>query len=276
MTLSTTFEALVYARAQRLLTIKQLSLRYGEKTILRDVNLHVDNITRPNMHQGQVVALLGLSGSGKTQLFRCIAGLQQPTSGTVTLRGSAQAVQAGEVGVVQQAYPLLQHRTVWGNLMLTLRKHGVNRATATEKANHLLAHFGISDKRDSYPLELSGGQRQRVAIIQQLLCAQHFLLMDEPFSGLDVMAKARVFDTIRAVSTEHEENTLIFTTHDLDAAVALADEIWVLGREADQPGATIVKRLDLAAMGLAWQPGIERHPRYFQTILELRELFKTL
>jgi len=261
-----------YTKQERLLTVENLSLSYGDKVILRDINLHVDNIVRPGATQGQVIALLGLSGSGKTQLFRCIAGMQKPSTGSVRLMNHPHDVSAGEVGVVQQAYPLLNHRTTWSNL--TLATH--DKAGAKDEAERLLQHFGLADKKNSYPQELSGGQRQRIAIIQQLLCSSHFLLMDEPFSGLDVMAKRRVFDTMLKVSTSNELNTVIFTTHDLEAAVTLADEIWVIGKEGDKPGSTIIKRIDLAAMGLAWAPDVQRHPLYFQTVLELRDLFASL
>jgi ABC-type nitrate/sulfonate/bicarbonate transport system ATPase subunit len=261
-----------YERHERLLTIENLSLQYGEKLILRDVNLHVDNIVRPGMMQGQVVALLGLSGSGKTQLFRCIAGMQAPSQGRVLLNDSKHPVQAGEVGVVQQAYPLLNHRTVWSNLLLAT--HGIE--IAKNRAEELLNHFGLFDKKNAYPQELSGGQRQRLAIIQQLLCSSYFLLMDEPFSGLDVVAKERVYETIRTVSTANELNTLIFTTHSLESAVTLADEIWVLGKEAEKPGTTVVDRIDLAAMGMAWTPNIQNHPQFWPTIQHLQEKFKTL
>lgn len=261
-----------YTKNERLLTVENLNLSYGDKVILRDINLHVDNIVRPGMEQGQVIALLGLSGSGKTQLFRCIAGMQQPSTGSVRLLNHPHNVSAGEVGVVQQAYPLLQHRTVWSNLMLAAH----NKPGTKDEAERLLDHFGLADKKNAYPLELSGGQRQRIAIIQQLLCSSHFLLMDEPFSGLDVMAKRRVFDTIQKVSSSNELNTVIFTTHDLEAAVTLADEIWVIGKEAEKLGSTVVKKMDLAAMGLAWAADIQRHPLYFQTVLELKDLFASL
>lgn len=270
---------MTYITEDRLLSIEQLNLQYGNKVILRDINVHIDNIVRPGINQGQVVALLGLSGSGKTQLFRCIAGLQAATSGSVSLHKadkSKQLVMAGDVGVVQQAYPLLQHRTVWSNLLLTLKKHNRYNKEGLAEADRLLNHFGVQQTKDSYPVQLSGGQRQRVAIIQQLLCANHFLLMDEPFSGLDVMAKQRVFDTIRSVSTADELNTLIFTTHDLEAAVALADQIWVLGKEEGKDGSIIVKQINLAERGLAWSPDIERHPLFYSTLLELKDTFKTL
>ena len=132
------------------------------------------------------------------------------------------------------------------------------------------------DKKGNYPLELSGGQRQRIAIIQQLLCNNHFLLMDEPFSGLDPIAKERVYETIQAVTTEHEHNTVIFTTHDLESAVRLADEIWVLGREEGKPGATVRARIDMIAKGLAWDKDINNNPAFWPTVKELYALFKTL
>lgn len=262
-----------YKKEERLLTVDNLNLSYGEKVILRDVNLHVDNITRPGLSQGQVVALLGLSGSGKTQLFRCLAGLQAPTSGTVLLGAQITPVVAGQIGVVQQAYPLLQHRSVWSNLLLSIKG---DKAAGIAEAERLLKHFGVFEKKNNYPAELSGGQRQRVAIIQQLLCANNFLLMDEPFSGLDVVAKSRVFDTIRTVASADELNTLIFTTHDLEAAVALADEIWILGAEEGKPGSTVVKTVDLAARGIAWSENIERHPLFYSTVLELKDTFAKL
>lgn len=258
-----------YKKAERIFTVRNLNLSYGSKQVLRDINVDVDNIIRPGLSQGQVVALLGPSGIGKTQLFRCIAGLQ-PFKGE--LKMFEKPVRAGEVGVVQQAYPLLNHRTVWSNLMLAAHR----KPERIAQAETLLAHFGLLDKKGAYPLELSGGQRQRVAIIQQLVCSSYFLLMDEPFSGLDVVAKERVSETIRTVTSAHELNTVIFTTHDIESAVALADDIWVLGREPDQPGATIVERIDLAALGLAWSPDIQHHPSFWPTVMELRDLFPKL
>lgn len=264
-----------HTKQERLLTIENVSLSYGPKLILRDVNLHIDNIVRPGMSQGQVVALLGPSGIGKTQLFRLIAGLHQATSGTVKIGHEQKITMAGDVGVVQQAYPLLGHRTVWSNLMLAAA-HRFDSKKAAEEANGLLEHFGLIDKKSSYPLELSGGQRQRVAIIQQLLCADHFLLMDEPFSGLDVVAKTRVYETIQKVTTAHEHNTVIFTTHDLESAVRLADEIWVLGREEGKPGATVIERIDLIQAGLAWDNNIDKNPAFWPMVTRLYDLFKTL
>lgn len=263
---------MTYEMKERLMTIENLGISYGPKVVLRDVNLHIDNVVRPGMAQGQTVALLGPSGIGKTQLFKAMAGLLVPTTGAVLINQPQVKVQAGQIGVVQQAYPLLQHRTILSNLKLAAR----HCKEPMKEIDRLLSHFNLLDKKANYPLELSGGQRQRVAIVQQLLCANHFLLMDEPFSGLDPVAKSRVYETIQSVTTEHEHNTVIFTTHDIESAVRLADEIWVLGREDGKPGATVRARFDLMQRGLAWDPQIDKNPAFWPMVQELYALFKTL
>lgn len=259
---------------ERLLTITGLGLSYGPKVILRDINLAVDNVTRPGVNQGQCIALLGPSGCGKTQLFRCIAGLQRQTLGTIEF-GPVEAgkvgpgPEPGSVGVVQQAYPLLQHRTITGNLELVCKDK--------KRVVDMLTRFGLHEHGDKYPIQLSGGQRQRVAIMQQMLISdRHFLLMDEPFSGLDVVAKDKVCDLINEVNLVDELNTTIFTTHDLESALQIADTIWVMGREEGKPGATIVKQYDLMTMGLAWQPNVTKHPLFVPLLNEIHDLFKSL
>jgi len=267
-----------YTKHGRLLTVEKLAVKYGPKVILRDITLHIDNISRPNMSQGQVVSLLGPSGIGKTQLFRCLAGLQVPSEGKVTLNGDIKPVVAGEVGVVFQNYPLMEHRTVLSNLQLAARSMN---SKANEVISGYLDKFGLTDRAKVYPSQLSGGQRQRVSIIQQLLCSEHFILMDEPFSGLDIINKRKVMNLILQVSTMHEDNTIIITTHDIETAVAVSDTIWVLGREKDaqgnlKPGAVVVKELDLIERDLAWSADVEHQPNFYPTVNELKDLFLTL
>jgi ABC-type nitrate/sulfonate/bicarbonate transport system ATPase subunit len=274
------FTPIPYRVGERMLTIDQVSVQY-DRPILTSVSASIDNIIRDGMAQGQVVCLLGPSGIGKTQLLRCIAGLQSPASGQVRLGEKGACVQPGEVGLVAQHYPLLAHRTVLGNLLVAARRKSPQRTQAQARAMALLEKFGLAERALAYPGELSGGQRQRVAIAQQLLCSDHFLLMDEPFSGLDPHAKANVCDTILKVSTLDERNTTIVITHDIACALRIADTIWLLGRDpgADGPppaGARICECIDLIARGLAWRPEARNGPEWHALECELEQRFSVL
>jgi ABC-type nitrate/sulfonate/bicarbonate transport system ATPase subunit len=249
--------------------------------VLTDVNAVVQNITRPHMAQGQVIGLLGPSGVGKTQLFRLMAGLAVPTavtSGRVLLGSNETPAALGLMGVVAQKYPLFRHRTVLSNLLVA----GTGPTAARqERAQQLLREFALESCAESYPDQLSGGQQQRVAIAQQLMTEKHFLLMDEPFSGLDPVMTERVIRLVQRVTCLDEYNTTIVVTHDIGSAIAVSDTLWVMGRQrtADGtpvPGAQIVRRYDLAAMGLAWRPDIRHSAGYQQLSSELRALFTTL
>ncbi len=269
-----------YTTNERLLTLDNVCVHY-DRPILEGVSGHIDNIRREGVQQGQVVCLLGPSGIGKSQLFRCIAGLQRPTSGSIRLNGSGREVQPGEVGVVAQNYPLFNHRTVWGNLMVAALRHGRGAEAARDACLALLEKFGLLDCAKRHPMMLSGGQRQRIAIAQQLLCSSHFLLMDEPFSGLDPLAKATVCETIVDVSTTHELNTIIVVTHDIESAIRISDTLWLLGRNRDDRGqvvggASIQEVHDLAATGLAWDPDIESRPEFRRLATQLKARFATL
>lgn len=265
-----------------ILQIENVSLDLGGRPILRQVSGEIRDIVRPDVTQGQVVCLLGPSGVGKTQLFRLLAGLGSPDSGVVkvTYRDQLMPVQRGMVGVVSQGSVIFRHRTVLGNLLVAAKLGGLAGAEALKKANELLERFGIGDKGGFYPVELSGGQRQRVAIIQQLLGNKYFLLMDEPFSGLDLIAKDEVCKVIASVALADEMNTIIVTTHDVLTAAAIADTIWLVGRDRDENGkslgARIQKIYDLAAMGLAWRPDIRELPEYHAVVNDISKDFKSL
>lgn len=269
-----------YRIGERLLTIDNVCVSYG-LPVLSGVSGTIDNIIRDGMQQGQVVCLLGPSGIGKTQLFRCIAGLQKPSAGGVYLNGRKAPVTPGEVGVVAQHYPLLNHRTVLGNLLVAAQRTIPSPQEARARAHAMLEDFGLAEKMHAYPAALSGGQRQRVAIAQQLLCSSHFLLMDEPFSGLDPHAKDKVCETILKVSTADELNTIIVVTHDIEASMAIANTIWLLGRNSDGagnriPGACIRYQYDLIARGIAWHEGADRTPEFFKLGRELKARFAEL
>ena len=269
-----------YTLGERLLTLDNVCVHY-DRPILDGVTGHIDNIRREGRQQGQVVCLLGPSGIGKSQLFRCIAGLQRPTSGSVRLNGSQREVQAGEVGVVAQNYPLFNHRTVWGNLMLAALRHGRNVAAAREASLALLEKFRLADHAGAHPMMLSGGQRQRVAIAQQLLCSSHFLLMDEPFSGPGSAGQdRRVRDAGRRVdlarAQHHHRGDARHRVRDPHRRHAVAARSLARRRRPAGGRGVHPADLDLARMGLAWDPDIESRPEFLDLAAALKARFATL
>ena len=264
-----------------ILKLEDVHVSYGDVPVLRDVDLEIRNLVRPGLTQGQVVAMLGPSGVGKTTLFRLLAGLMPPDRGRVLVTEDLIPVQAGTVGVVAQNYPLFMHRTVLGNLQVAGKQARLSGAEIDKKAAELLKRFGLTEQGTKYPSQLSGGQRQRVALAQQFMCSKHFLLMDEPFSGLDVVAQEGVFEFIREVAQHDELNTFIIVTHDISAALQVADLVWVLGRDRDTagnivPGARLQASYNLVERGIAWQDNITTLPEYMQLRQEIRDIFPRL
>ncbi len=260
-----------YKLEETLLKLDGVSLSYGNKKILRDINIEVKDIVAEST-TGQVVTLLGKSGIGKSQLFKLIAGLIPPTAGSILIGVQQTPVIAGVVGVVLQEYPLFGHRTLMENLLL------VNKDKS--KIESYLEDFDIIQHRDKYPRELSGGQKQRTAILQQLLCSEHFILLDEPFSGLDPVAIEKLLKIINKMANMDSRNTVIISSHILEPSIAVSDTIWMLGNEYDGEhkieGAVIRYTEDLAAQGLAWQPEIRKDMKFIHMIEKIREAFHTL
>ena len=260
-----------------ILTLRDVSMQFGGEVILRDIDLEVLNVVRPSVNQGQVVGFYGRSGIGKSVLCRIIAGLLPPTTGTVQVGSPPRPVCPGDVGFVQQRYPLFDHRTLLDNLLVAAgRKHAPAEAKA--RAEDFLARFDLAQHRRKYPAMLSGGQRQRSAIAQQLLCSEHLIILDEPFSGLDIAMIDEVKKIIMEVAAQDELNTVVIVSHDLATTTAISDTLWLLGPERDAAGqclagATISKKhqYNLAEMGLAWQPGIQAKPEFVQLIEHLKD-----
>lgn len=273
--------ALSYEYKETILKVRDVSLTLGGNLILNNLNADIRNIVRPGVTQGQIVGLLGPSGVGKTRLFRILAGLDAPDTGSVLVEEEGKPVERGMVGVVAQHYPLFAHRTIEGNLVVAGKQANLSGAEAKRKAADLLQRFGIAEHARKYPVQLSGGQRQRVAIAQQFMCSDHFLLMDEPFSGLDLIALERVSNFIREIALTDELKTLVIVTHDVTAALAVCDTVWLLGRDRDKqgaiiPGARIQAVYDLAERGLAWQKNAVDSAEYITVLREIRERFTLL
>lgn len=256
-----------YEKKEPLISIENVSLKFGDKVILRDVNAKIHNIVRPDQVQGQVVCFLGPSGIGKTQLSRIICGLQPPTSGSVTIEG--RPTLKGRVGMVPQNYILFDFLTVRENFRLA-RSQGKKMAT---EMIELWKEFGLDDHLDKYPKQLSGGQRQRVSIVRQLLVGHQTIVMDEPFSGLDILMKKKACTAITQAANLHENNTIIVVTHDVTEGMSIADTVWLMGKDRGSEGARIVEEYDLASLGLCWRPDLLHDPKFQEKVIEVKERF---
>ncbi len=271
-----------YEKKDVILEIDRVSLTLGDNLILRDVSVQIQDIVRPGTTQGQIVGFLGPSGVGKTKLFEVMAGLLPPTTGTVRLGLPLEPVQVGKVGVVQQNYPLFNHRTVLGNLLVAMQRSPQTPPNHhRSKAMELLEKFGLAAKANAYPAQLSGGQRQRVAIAQQLACSERFLLLDEPFSGLDPNMVDEVSRMLVEVANLDELNTIVIVSHDIASTAAISDTLWVMGRDRDAkghlvPGAYIKHVYDLIERDLCWHENLLDNAQFLDLIREVRGLFQGL
>ncbi|TGD77147.1 ATP-binding cassette domain-containing protein [Hymenobacter wooponensis] len=259
------------------LTLEGISMTFEGEVILRDINAQVLDVCRPDMNQGQVVGFYGRSGMGKSVLCRILAGLMAPTTGRVLVGEQQEPVTPGAVGFVQQRYPLFNHRTLHDNLLVAAsRKYAPEEAQ--QQTETYLERFQLTAHRKKYPAHLSGGQRQRAAIAQQLLCSDHLILLDEPFSGLDVAMIGEVKKIILEVTTMDELNTVVIVSHDIATTTALCDRLWLLGYERDTngqliPGATITAdhQYNLAEMGLAWHENVEAEPEFARFVEHIKD-----
>jgi ABC-type nitrate/sulfonate/bicarbonate transport system ATPase subunit len=235
--------------------------------------------------QGQTIAFLGRSGRGKSTLFRALTGLEKPTTGRVLIpdhskpatNGSqpAKHVEEGDVGFVDQKYTLFRHKTVYQSLFYALRNSKLSNQERKDKIMTYLRDWGLEKCKDQYPVFLSGGQRQRTAILEQLMTSGYYMVLDEPFSGLDVGNIMSVKKSFQLINESNELNTIIFSTHDIELAVELADSIYVVGHKPGNDGqlgtvGTILKHFDLKQMGLAWQDGLGKD--HLECIKEIKDI----
>ncbi|MCP4113569.1 MAG: ABC transporter ATP-binding protein [Desulfobacteraceae bacterium] len=271
-----------YYEKHIILSVQNVHLTLGESHILDDVTLEIRDIRQPGAIRGQIRGLIGPSGVGKTQLLRVIAGLIQPDQGKVEAvvdeKDTLYPVKAGTVGVVAQHYPLFEHLTVLENLVLAAKVSRVSVKKAKNKAYDLLNRFELHERADFWPSQLSGGQRQRVAILQQLMVERFFLIMDEPFSGLDPNAVNAVIKFVNEVAHSHELNTIIIISHDIRSVVTIADRIHILGRDFDKTGnivrgAHITEEIDLLELGIAWKDNIKELPEFNSLVNEIEDKF---
>jgi len=184
---------------------------------------------------GAFVAIVGPSGCGKSTLLNVVAGLLPPTSGTVRVGGEPLAGLNRHATYMFQQDALLPWKTVRDNVALGLTLGGVSRAEAQAKADAWIARVGLASFASHYPAQLSGGMRKRVAMAQNWILDRGLVLMDEPFSALDVHTRQRMETELLALWEARSADggaaprkTIVFVTHDLEEAIALADEVVIL------------------------------------------------
>lgn len=205
-------------------TIRNLHKSFGNFQVLKDVNLEIK--------KGEIFALMGPSGSGKSVLLRHIIGLMPPTSGEVLIDGkdasNRETHEEIETALVFQAGGLLNSMSVYDNLALYPREHrkGSEREIR-EKVEQVLQRLSLSDAAKKLPAELSGGMKKRVAIARALVMEPQLLLYDEPTSELDPTMAATISEIIGLLRQENQLTTVV-VTHDRDLALAIADRVAIL------------------------------------------------
>jgi sulfate transport system ATP-binding protein len=202
--------------------VSGVTKRFGDFVALDDVSV--------SLPTGQLTALLGPSGGGKSTLLRIIAGLDTPDTGTITIEGrEATNVPARKrnVGFVFQHYAVFKHMTVAKNVAFGLEIRKRDKATIKNRVGELLELVHLSQFADRLPSQLSGGQRQRMALARALAVEPTVLLLDEPFGALDAKVRKELRDWLRRLHDE-VHTTTIFVTHDQEEALEVADEIVVI------------------------------------------------
>jgi len=182
------------------------------------------------LREGEIVALLGKSGSGKSTLLRCIAGLIAPTEGTVSYRGAPVTGANPGVAMVFQSFALLPWLTVRANVEMGLEARGVSPEERRVRAEKAIDRIGLDGFESAYPKELSGGMRQRVGFARALVVEPDALLMDEPFSALDVLTAENLRGELLSLwaGRDFPTKAILLVTHNIEEAVLMADRILVL------------------------------------------------
>jgi len=212
-----------------LLTIDRVSLRYGGEDAAADAPFAVQDISL-TIESGRFVSIVGPSGCGKSTLLKMVSGLERPSAGSISVSGTPVRGMRRDVGFVFQTDALLPWKTLRDNVGLALRYRGVARAEASRRAQDWLSRVGIGSLGDRYPHQVSGGQRKRASICATMVYEPELMLMDEPFSALDVQTRDLIETDVLRVWEELGNQSIIFVTHDLEEAIAMSDRVIVLTR----------------------------------------------
>ncbi|WP_136685783.1 ABC transporter ATP-binding protein [Falsirhodobacter xinxiangensis] len=207
------------AAAKPMVALQGVQMAFGDFVAVDDVNLTVAD--------GEFLAIVGPTGCGKSTILNAIAGLLKPAKGSVTIDGAPVKGAGGDIGYLFQQDALLPWKTSIENVELGLMFRGVGKAERHEKAKGWLAKVGLKGFEDRYPHQLSGGQRKRVQMAQALITGPKVILMDEPFSALDIHTRHLMQNELLRLWQE-ERRAVVMITHDLEEAIALGDRVVVL------------------------------------------------
>lgn len=203
--------------------VENLEKYFGDHEVLKGISTEID--------RGEVVVIIGASGSGKSTFLRCLNCLEDPTKGSIYFDGVDIAdvsvdinIHRQKMGMVFQQFNLFPHKTVLENLtMAPIKLKGMKSDEANEMALKLLDRVGLADRADSYPSQLSGGQQQRVAIVRALAMSPEVMLFDEPTSALDPEMVGEVLDVMKSLA--EEGMTMVIVTHEMGFAREVADRV---------------------------------------------------
>ena len=201
------------------LEVQHVSKSFDGTPVLDDISIE--------LHQGELVCLLGVSGGGKTTLFNIISGLLAPDRGQVLLDGEDITGRPGRISYMLQKDLLLPYRTILDNAALPLVLRGMKKSDARAEAAKHFPQFGLEGTEGKYPAQLSGGMRQRTALLRTYLFSRDVALLDEPFSALDTITKSAIHRWYLEVMERIRLST-VFITHDIDEAIMLSDRIYLL------------------------------------------------
>jgi NitT/TauT family transport system ATP-binding protein len=237
----------------------RFSSKRSQTTALDGIDLRVD--------AGEFVTIVGPSGCGKSTLLKIVAGLFQPTAGTVTLMGRPVTGPQKDIGFVFQRAALLEWRGARRNILLQAEMRGMDRHEAARRADELIELTGLRGFERALPHELSGGMQQRVALCRALLHRPPVLLMDEPFGALDALTREQLNAEVNRIWRE-TGTTILLVTHSIAEAVFLGTRVLVM---SPRPG-RVVRAFDVDLPRVREYAGVMSDPRFDRLATEVRGL----
>ena len=219
---------------EALLKIVSVNKTFGKRQVLKNISF--------SLEKGEFVSLVGVSGSGKSTLLNILAGLEKPDSGSIFLEKENITNQKGKVSYMFQKDLLFPYYTILDTVILPLVIQGADKAEARKEALPLFEQFGLDGTQNQYPAQLSGGMRQRAAFLRTYLNSKELVLLDEPFSALDMITKNHMHEWYLQTVLKLGLTTLLIT-HDIEEAILLSDRILIMNNVNDEEETNIISEI---------------------------------